>query len=132
MEILKNHAAQILILLYLLITYGISVIEKLADWKGTISYITENYKTTFLKNYISPLITILILFEVITVGFLIFGIFSLLKDNNSDSAFLGCTFSCITILYMLIGQRIAKDFQGATSLTIYFILSVFGLFLLNS
>jgi hypothetical protein len=132
MTFLKNHPAEILILLFLTITFGISIIEKLTDWKGTISYIKENYKNTFLKNYISISIALLVFLEILTCYFLIRGNYQLIKFENTETALIGTLFSCVTLLYMLIGQRIAKDYPGATSLTVYFILSVFGVFLLNS
>jgi len=127
----KNHPAEILILLFFTITFGISIIEKLIDWKGTILYIEENFKNTFLKNYISVSIAFLVFLEVLTCYFLIVGTYQLLKFENKEIALTGTLFSCFTLLYMLIGQRIAKDYPGATSLTVYFILSVFGVFLLN-
>ncbi len=131
MVFLKTHPAEILILFFLLITFGISIIEKLMDWKGTISYIEENFKKSFLKNNITPLIGFLVFLEILTCFFLVGGIYEALKSQKTDLALVGSIFSCITILYMLVGQRIAKDYPGATSLTVYFILSVFAVFLLQ-
>lgn len=127
----SSNLAEIFILLFLIITFGISVIEKLTDWKGTISYIEENFKNTFIKNFIKPLIAILIALEVFSLIFLILGAFQLFSTKEKEYALLGCVFSTISILYMLIGQRIAKDYPGATSLAIYFLVSVFGIYLLN-
>jgi hypothetical protein len=125
------HLTAIFILIFLIITFGISVVEKLTDWKGTISYIKENFKNTFIKNLIKPLIAFLILLEIISLIFLIFGAYRLVIPQKTEIALLGCVFSTLSILYMLIGQRIAKDYQGATSLAVYFLVCVFGIFLLN-
>lgn len=131
MTIIPDHLTEILILLFLTATFVISLIEKLADWKGTISYISEIFKTSFIKSFVKPLIAILMMLEVLTLFFLVIGIFQLYFSNEKESAILGCAFSAISIIYMLIGQRIAKDYPGATSLTVYFILSIFGLYILN-
>jgi hypothetical protein len=114
-----------------MVTFGISLIEKLTDWKGTIAYISEIFKTSFIKAFVKPLIAFLMLLEFLTFFFLIVGIYQLYISNNKANAILGCAFSAISIIYMLIGQRIAKDYPGATSLTVYFILSVLGVYLLS-
>jgi hypothetical protein len=45
----NNHSAEILILLFFIITYFLSVLEKIADWKGAIAYIKIILKKLFLK-----------------------------------------------------------------------------------
>ncbi len=127
---LKTHLPVLAILIFLLITFGISVLEKCMDWKGTVSYISHNFKDTFIKKIISPLLLILLGLEILTCVFLIYGLYQILVYKNSDYTLLGFIFSAGCILYMLIGQRIAKDYVGATSLTVYFILTVFGICLL--
>lgn len=131
MNLHHPYLPHLLILLFLLITFVVSVIEKLSDWSGTISYISETFKNSFIKNFIKPLIAFLVFLEVLTVYFITIGIYQLYIHQEKENALLGSTISCISILYMLIGQRIAKDYSGATSLTVYFILSVFGVYLLN-
>ena len=128
--ILSITTPQLGVLLFLLITFGISVIEKITDWKGTISFIEHNFKTTFIKSFISPLIIFLLFLELVTCILLIIGMYSLIFLKTPQIAFLACVFSGLCVLYMLIGQRIAKDYVGATSLTVYFILTVLGMFLL--
>ena len=131
MNILHNQLAPLLVLAFLLITFVISVVEKFADWKGTITYISETFQNTFIKSFIKPLIASLVFLEILTVYFVSIGMYELYFYQEKETALLGCAFSCFSILYMLIGQRIAKDYPGATSLTVYFILSVFGVYLLN-
>jgi len=126
-----NLILQIGVLIFLLITFGISVIEKLTDWKVTIGYIKETFKNTFIKKIITPLIMGLLLLEIITCTLIVSGIYKLIFEGRNYVALLGCMFSGVCILYMLIGQRIAKDYVGATSLTVYFILVILGVFLLK-
>ncbi|MFC2109658.1 DoxX family protein [Bacteroidota bacterium] len=131
MDFLKLHLAEILILIFLIITFSISVIEKFADWKGTVSYITDTFKNTIINPITKPLLVLLVFFEVLTSYFLITGFYQLLISEEKENALLGCVFSSLTILCMLLGQRIAKDYPGATSLGVYFLISVFGVFMLN-
>ena len=131
MIILSQHHAEILILAFLIITYAISIIEKLADWKATVDYIKARFKETIVGSFIKPLIAFLIFLETFTLVFLSAGIVQLFQGDKTENALIGCTYSCYTILFMLIGQRIAKDYEGATSLGVYFLISVFGVFLLT-
>jgi hypothetical protein len=128
---ITSYLPELFILLFLIITFGVSVIEKLVDWKGTISYIEENFKNTFVKNFIKPLIGFLLVWEIFSLFFLIIGTYQLFNSQEKRFALLGCVFSTVAILYMLIGQRIAKDYPGATSLAVYFLICVFGVSLLN-
>ena len=130
MRLLTTHHTELLILTFLVITYGISLIEKFADWKGTVAYIRATFENTFVSSFIKPLLAILVFLETITLFFLTVGLFQLFRGNENENALIGCTYSCYTILYMLIGQRVAKDYQGATSLAVYFLISVFGVYIL--
>lgn len=129
-SILKTQLPQIGVLIFLLITFGISILEKITDWKGTINYIQHNFKDTFIKGLITPLILGLLCLEIVTCMFLIIGLYQLVTQGSIDMALLGFALSGLSILYMLIGQRIAKDYVGATSLTVYFILTVLGMYFL--
>jgi len=40
--------------------------------------------------------------------------------------------SAITLIFLLVGQRLAKDYAGAMSLAVYFIISIVGVYLLNN
>jgi len=46
-------------------------------------------------------------------------------------AVLGVALSAVSLIFLLIGQRLAKDYAGAMTLAVYFIICLFGLYLLN-
>jgi hypothetical protein len=45
--------------------------------------------------------------------------------------FLRRRFSCITLLMLLFGQRLAKDYDGARTIVIYFIPAILAVYWLN-
>jgi hypothetical protein len=51
--------------------------------------------------------------------------------NNGRVWFYGAVFSCITLLMLLFGQRLAKDYDGARTVVIYFIPAVMAVYWLN-
>jgi len=131
MTIFNENSAEILLILFFIITYIFSATEKLADWKGTVIYYTNHFKGTILEKMIPLLLINIILFEIIVFILLIVGIYYLIIQNETLIAVVGLEISAIVLLMFLIGQRIAKDYAGAMNITVYFILNVLGIYLLT-
>lgn len=131
MSIFNNHSAEILILIFFIATYFLSVIEKLADWKGTILYYTNHFEKTILHKMIPLLLLNVLIFEIIAVVLLVVGLFFLVTEDSLIVAKVGLEISAITLLQFLVGQRLAKDYPGAMNITVYFILNSFGIYLLT-
>lgn len=131
MSLFNSHSVEILILLFFIITYFLSVIEKLSDWKGTILYHTNHFKKTVLRKIIPLLLLNILIFEIIALILLVFGLYFLVNENSLIIAKIGLEISAITLLQFLIGQRLTKDYQGAMNITVYFILNSIGIYLLT-
>lgn len=132
MKFFSNYPTEILILLFLIVTFLQSGIDKLLDWKGNVSFIKEHFKNSPLKNNVPFLLGIILLIEVVATILMSIGIYQLYHSGEKEMALLGIELCAITLIFLLIGQRLAKDYAGAMSLTVYFILTVFGVFLLHS
>lgn len=132
MKFLSNHPTEILILIFLIITYVISAIEKISDWKGSVTYITEHFKNSPLKKSVPFLLAILLIIEIIASVLMIIGVYQIYTSDLKEIALLGLELSAVSIIFMLIGQRLAKDYPGAMSLGVYFIITLCGVYLLNS
>ncbi|WP_372767763.1 DoxX family membrane protein [Lutibacter sp.] len=131
MSIFNNHSAEILVLLFLIITFLQSGIDKLTDWKGNVDFITSHFKNSPLQKMVPLLLMTVLIFEVSAGILMIFGGYYLLTESTSTVAKIGLELAAITLLMLLIGQRLAKDYAGAMSITVYFILTILGLYLLN-
>lgn len=132
MKFLSNYPAEVLILAFLSITFILSGVEKVLDWKGTISFTKNHFKNSPLKNNVPFLLSIILLIELIAAVLMIIGVYQLYTSGAKELALLGIELSAITLLFLLIGQRLAKDYPGAMSLGVYFIITLFGIFLLNN
>ena len=132
MKLLSNYPAEILILLFLIVTFLQSGFDKLIDWKGNISFIKDHFKNSPLKNMVPLLLVIILIMEIIACVLMSIGIYQLINSETTEMALLGVELSAITLIFLLIGQRLAKDYAGAMSLAVYFIIAIFGVFLLNS
>ena len=131
MSIFNSFSAEILILLFFIITYFFSVIEKVTDWKGTVAYYSDHFDKTVLKKLVPLLLINVIFFEIIAILLLTLGLYYLVTENSFLVAKIGLEISALTLLMFLVGQRIAKDYPGAMNIAVYFILNIIGLYLLT-
>ncbi|EZH72257.1 DoxX family protein [Aquimarina atlantica] len=126
-----NNIVSITILLFLLITFLQSGIDKIIDWKGNLGWLKEHFAATFMGNMVPLLLTIVLIIEMITAVCCVIGIYYLIADDSTCYAVLAMFLACITLLMLLFGQRIAKDYQGALTITCYFVVAIFGLYVVS-
>ena len=126
-----NNAASILLLVFLALTFIQSAYEKIFYWQENVDWLKEHFSKTRLKNLVNPSLVLLVIFELISGILSIVGIIELLVNNGRTFGFYGAIFSSITLLMMLFGQRLAKDYDGARTIVIYFIPAVMAVYWLN-
>jgi len=61
----------------------------------------------------------------------VLGIYQLVVNDNSTLGFYAAILSAITLLLLLFGQRVAKDYDGARTIVIYLIPTLFALYLMQ-
>ena len=132
MNFLSNYPVEVLILIFLTITFVQSGIDKLIDWKGNLSFIKGHFKNSPLKNSVPLLLGVILVIEIIAGLLMAVGVYQLYTSEAKEIAILGIELSAITLIFLLIGQRLAKDYAGAMTLAVYFIITLLGVFLLNS
>jgi hypothetical protein len=126
-----NNPASFLILLLLAITFLQSSYDKLFYWKDNVNWLTDHFSKTFLKNMVPLALAKLLILELITGILAIAGMVQLLYNGDRVYGFYAAVASCFTLLIMLFGQRLAKDYDGARTIVIYFIPAVLAVFWLN-
>lgn len=126
------HPTEVLILLFILLTFVFSGIEKIVDFKGQILWLTDHFKGTFLVGILPLLLGVLILLDLVVSALSILGLFFLLKFQELTVGLYACILAAIVLLFLLFGQRIAKDFQGAFTIVGYFMVVVFGVWLFSN
>lgn len=131
MSTLLSYLTEILILLFLIVTFLQSGIDKMVDWNGNLSFIKDHFKNSPLKNMVPLLLGIILITEAVAGLFMIAGIYQLLSSGVKEFAIYGVALSALTLIFLLIGQRLAKDYAGAMTLAVYFIIAIFGLYILS-
>jgi len=128
---MNQHLAVSLIVSYLTLSFVYSIVEKTIQWENCKTYYKKHFKKSFLKNHIPAAILLVILLELICVGLNTFGLYSLLQNGRTDIVLWGMLAVSLTLLLLMTGQRIAQDYSGAMNITVYFILTVMGIFMLE-
>ena len=131
MENLYNSITEVLILIFILITFLQSGIDKATDWKGNTGWLKEHFKETFMGGMVPLMVGIIMIAEIIAGLMALIGIIWILLYNDPIWAFYSSVLAAITLLMLLFGQRVAKDYAGAFTITGYFVVVIFGVFLLS-
>ena len=125
------NIAPILVLALLAVTFIQSGYEKIMDWKGNVTWLKEHFSKTRLKNHVPLALFHILVLELISGILCVVGCIQLLVNNERTFGLYGGIFSCISLIMMLFGQRIAKDYDGARTIVIYFIPAVLVVYWLS-
>ncbi len=128
---LQSYITEILILIFILITFLQSGIDKITDWKGNTGWLKSHFSKTFLAGQVPLMVGTILIFEVVTGLLAIVGIIKLITDGELLFALYTCILAAITLLMLLFGQRVAKDYAGAFTICGYFIVVIFGVYILS-
>lgn len=131
MDTILKYAAEILLLLFLVITFLQSGIDKISDWGGNLSWLKGHFKETPMKNIVPLMLGIVLVAELVAGALCLIGIYQLASEGNGVIALYGAILSCVSLLMLLFGQRMAKDYAGAMTIAVYFIPAIFLVFLLQ-
>ena len=121
-----------LLLIYLCLSFTYSIMEKGSNWQSCTSYYKDHFKNSLLKNHVQFSILLVVIMEVISVVLSGIGLYLIFTANDLSFAMYGLVAISTTLLVLMTGQRIAQDYSGAMNITVYFILSVIGLYMLET
>jgi len=122
---------EILILLFIIITFLQSGLDKVLDWKGNTGWLKGHFSKTFLAGQVPVMLGVILVIEVITGLLAIIGIAQLILNASPTMALYSCILAAITLLMLLFGQRVAKDYAGAFTITGYFVVVILGVYILS-
>jgi hypothetical protein len=132
MDTLISYAVELLILLFILLTFAFSAVEKMVDVKGQVVWLKEHMKDTFLVPIMPLLLGVLIVLDIAVSILSVLAVYYLLKFQDKTMGLYSCILAAIILLLLLSGQRMAKDFQGAFTIVGYFIVVLFGVWLFSN
>ena len=126
-KILLLNLIQSLIGIFISIALLQSGMDKVFDYKGNLSWLTDHFSNSILKNNVSLLLLTITIMELLSGFLLLLGALFNILISNSDLLVLGFLTSSINFIFLFFGQRVAKDYAGAAVIVNYFILNMLGL-----
>lgn len=131
MKQILDHSAELLILSFFIVTFLQSGIDKIVDWKGNLSFINTHFKSSPLRNLAFPLLGSIMVMELVAGLIMIYGVYEVISNQGTFFALIGMQLTSLTLVCLQVGQRLAKDYPGAMCITIYFMLSILGIYILT-
>ena len=121
-----TQVAPLLVLAFLAITFLQSGYDKIKDWKGNVEWLNSHFSNTILAKQVPFALGTVLLLEIVSGVLCVSGIIQNIMQDSviRGLGFYGAILSCITLLFLLFGQRLAKDYDGARTIVIYFIPAV--------
>ena len=124
---IPEKVAFLLVLVFFLTVFIQSGLDKIFDYKGNLNFLKD-----LLKIYFSPTLIELALISVtileLTSGILcLIGIINFVFNDSNFIGLLGLIIGSIALLVLLFGQRVSKNYDGAKTIAIYFILAMVGI-----
>lgn len=124
--------AIILLLAFLAITFIQSGYDKVTDWKGNLEWLKGHFSKTVIKNMVPQSLLLILALEILSGAFAVIGIIEILVNGGEQFPMLAGIVSGITLLFLLLGQRMAKDYDGARTIVIYFIPTILLIYWLQT
>ena len=122
---------QVLCALFFAITFLQSGLDKVFDWKGNLGWLTGHFSKSPLRGVVTPLLLTLTLLELSAGALSAAGLVPLVLSGSPRLAMWGAALSGLSLVSLLFGQRIAKDYAGAAGLVPYFLVSLVALLALR-
>jgi uncharacterized membrane protein YphA (DoxX/SURF4 family) len=127
-----NDIASVIILLLLTITFIQSGFDKIFEWNRNVEWLKGHFsKVILLKNQVPLALFTLLILELISGVLSFIGAISLIINADKTVGYFGAVVSSITLLFLLLGQRLAKDYDGARTIVIYLIPAILAVFWLK-
>ena len=117
----------ILILSFFSIVFIQSGLDKVFNKKENLSFLYELLGKVFSKSLILVAFYSITLLEVASGFLCLIGILEIIAYGSSMLGYWGLIVGALALLILLFGQRMSQNYDGAKTITIYFILTVFGI-----
>ncbi len=124
------YLLQLLVSAFLAILFLQSGIDKIVDRQGNLNWLSGHFEKSPLAGLVPWLLGILTLIELAAGILSGIGLLTLIFAHNPTIAFYGAVVSAVAVLCLFFGQRMAKEYAGASVLVPYFLLTIVAIYLL--
>ena len=104
-----------------------SGIDKIVDRKGNLSWMVPHFEASPLKGTVPMMLSVMTLIESLTGLACFVGLLGVAVPSLAAVQSVGLAASCLALVMLFFGQRLAKDYAGAATLATYFAAALLGL-----
>ena len=121
--------ARFLVTAFFAVVFLQSAVDKIVDRDGNLEFFKAHFKDSpFPPELIQHLLTALCALEFLAGGLCALGIVSgSWARGGFGVAAMGVAMSGVALLALITGQRLAKDYDGAATIALYFGVALLGL-----
>ncbi len=123
--------ARTLVCAFFTVLFLQSGLDKVVDWKGNLSWLTEHFSQAFFSKATPILLGIMTFMELLTCVASAFAIVVLWTAGPAIIPAVAMALACASLIMLFTGQRFAKDYPGAATLATYFGVALLGLALMH-
>ncbi len=123
-----DAAARFLVTAFFAVAFLQSGLDKVVDRQGNLDWLVGHFKNSPLAAHVPLLLTIITFIELAAGALCALAVVVTDFSRTGWSiAALGLLLSCVALLSLFAGQRMAKDYAGAAVLAAYFVVALVGL-----
>lgn len=115
------------VLAFFFIVFIQSGLDKIFDYNGNLAFLKDLLKIYFSPPLITFALILVTIFELISGILCLIGIVDFIFNKSNFIGLLGLIIGSLALLILLFGQRVSKNYDGAKTITIYFILAMIGI-----
>lgn len=124
---IPEKIAFLFVLAFFLIVFIQSGIDKVFDFKGNLSFLNDLLGAFFSRPLITLALISVTILELLSGLLCLIGIVDVLFNGSNFIGLLGLIIGSFALLVLLFGQRVSKNYDGAKTIAIYFILAMIGI-----
>jgi hypothetical protein len=118
-------------LAFLSILFLQSGLDKVFDYSGNMGWLKGHFENSPLKGSVIILLPVITLLEFAAGLISAIGFVMLILQGESQVGLLGAQLSALSILCLFFGQRLAKEYVGASVLAGYFVVCLISIYVMS-
>jgi|TARA_B110000444_G_scaffold29340_1_gene24434 hypothetical protein len=124
---IPEKIAFLFVLTFFLIVFIQSGLDKVYDYKGNLSFLNTLLGGFFSSSLITLALVSVTILELTSGLLCLLGILDVVFNDSNLTGLIGLIVGSFALLVLLFGQRVSKNYDGAKTIAVYFILAVIGL-----
>ncbi len=124
---IPEKIAFLFVLTFFLIVFIQSGLDKVYDYKGNLSFLNTLLGGFFSSGLITLALVSVTILELTSGLLCLLGILDVVFNNSNFTGLIGLIVGSLALLVLLFGQRVSKNYDGAKTIAVYFILAIIGL-----